>query len=1486
MKKLAKYIGIIFVLTLVATFLVNVQTASADLCSELSQSTGGFFSCGGDEATSFTQFQGGLQPPSAEGYDPTLTQQTNLRDFIVNAVNFVLGFLGLVAVVMIIYGGFMYVTAGGAEEQTTKGKKSVMYAVVGIVIILISFALVNTIIKGVGKGTDAGVGSATEQLSGAAPDELTGDQTGNVQRLFFAAAAQVQRSAQDLATAYAHYVDVDDALADLESVPYVDRAEQLHVFLGDIKRSLRNIITASGELSRTTEAAKFAEDYVDIFLRQSQEQLTDEWTGWWFDYSDELQLNIDSYLTQSGAEGESIWKANLLDFAHEVENILDDLEDLKNQIESSGLVTTAETDFGVAYDRAVNALENLIPIAYDIPTNQKVIDALEALSDLHTVVQNIQFVAAIITADIDLGNAPLIVNVDALDSVRPDYESIQEEDIEWDFGDGTTVSGKFATSHVYTKTGSYIIKLSIKGDAANGIASGVAYKDIIIEPPASQINLNVTIGDRFLGYMSFYKDGFLVIDKNRLNTTLTEARDIGITFDASESRGGFQSEQQQEGGETYIQTISWTFGDGSDKIFGEMVAEDVQTHYYGEEGTYPVIIEVEDSRGVKDRKVFEVVVDSPAARIDLNPGTTARINEDVVFDAAQSSTDGGQITGYNWNVQNPQLHYSAEETSESFTTSFESPGTYNVSLMVTDNLGNNAVDNTTLQIESEPPEAKFTYSVPDSSKPHIYLFDGTQSFDPDGNVQTGTYNYTWTVHAVDEDYDFINPETGLYDPDGDSMPRMYLKFYRTGDYKVTLEIDDVNEPDNPGIPQEQTVTVDSILDVAFGNLDQAAGILDSNNESTINFVGYSENAVGYEWDFGDGSEKVSGDMIAGQTDTTHTYSGAGSYDVRLSVFDIEDNENYIKRRIVIGDANSPLAVLALKLDGVEVFDLSQPVVVNRKTVLEFNAERSLNVDGTGRRLSFQWDFGDTEKSTKKITTHTYGDLSPLTPGYYTATLKVLDQNDLTSTSTATVQINVVGETPTMQAFTAVPQETDLTTPVRVKLDAIGAEDPDGEIVKYLWWYYNEKDPELTFGHTITQSPQAFVTIGTRGKEGDPSTYKFGVQMTDQENFTASADELLTENLLPGLTVINGPNDVPVSSFTVDRSAIMVDELVNFTSSSYDPDGKVIGYVWDFEGDGFGNNEQTNKSTVAHTYDKPYPDGLSIRLKVIDNNYAESVSMPVKIFVDTDAEQPTAAFKYEPVGDNKIKFLNNSKADEASGAVLDSYIWDFDISSEHESADSDGDGTLDNDVDSQAADPVWSYETSGIYRVQLTAIDSFGNEDEVVNFVNVKPSGDVTVTTTQALKADFTTDPQVSEDDGIVHLSGDFDEISFDFSSSEGNIVRYAFDNNIYVDSNDNGRKADDIDYSTTKAGVYTTTFNPEAEKIKVRLTIYDAEDNFDVKEVIVKFDEASLEELEANILGNTNIPLMLINLAIFGIVSLSLYQLSFKEIDLVNRRKK
>lgn len=72
--------------------------------------------------------------------------ESSIKELVKTMLNFGLSFLGFVATVMVIYGGILYVTSAGNDENVGKAKKILLYAVVGIVIILLSFALVNTIL--------------------------------------------------------------------------------------------------------------------------------------------------------------------------------------------------------------------------------------------------------------------------------------------------------------------------------------------------------------------------------------------------------------------------------------------------------------------------------------------------------------------------------------------------------------------------------------------------------------------------------------------------------------------------------------------------------------------------------------------------------------------------------------------------------------------------------------------------------------------------------------------------------------------------------------------------------------------------------------------------------------------------------------------------------------------------------------------------------------------------------------------------------------------------------------------------------------------------------------------------------------------------------------------------------------------------------------------------------------------------------------------
>jgi len=65
---------------------------------------------------------------------------------VLNATNWILGFVGMIAVLMIIWGGVVYLTSAGDEDKARTGKKTLSYAIIGLAIAGIAYALVNVIV--------------------------------------------------------------------------------------------------------------------------------------------------------------------------------------------------------------------------------------------------------------------------------------------------------------------------------------------------------------------------------------------------------------------------------------------------------------------------------------------------------------------------------------------------------------------------------------------------------------------------------------------------------------------------------------------------------------------------------------------------------------------------------------------------------------------------------------------------------------------------------------------------------------------------------------------------------------------------------------------------------------------------------------------------------------------------------------------------------------------------------------------------------------------------------------------------------------------------------------------------------------------------------------------------------------------------------------------------------------------------------------------
>lgn len=98
---------------------------------------------------------GSPPPPGNPGIqNPDTAHLVNISDFptlLVKIVQIFLGFAGAIAVIFLMLGGFQYVSSRGNEEGTEKAKKTITSAIIGIVVIVMAYAIVaivNTLLTG------------------------------------------------------------------------------------------------------------------------------------------------------------------------------------------------------------------------------------------------------------------------------------------------------------------------------------------------------------------------------------------------------------------------------------------------------------------------------------------------------------------------------------------------------------------------------------------------------------------------------------------------------------------------------------------------------------------------------------------------------------------------------------------------------------------------------------------------------------------------------------------------------------------------------------------------------------------------------------------------------------------------------------------------------------------------------------------------------------------------------------------------------------------------------------------------------------------------------------------------------------------------------------------------------------------------------------------------------------------------------------------
>ena len=103
------------------------------------------------------QAVGAVTPPMQEGLDVFQTESgastATLPTVIGKVVKIVISFLGLIAAVIIIIGGFQWMTSGGNEEKIAGAKKLMINGLIGMVLVILAYAIASFVISSLSKVT-------------------------------------------------------------------------------------------------------------------------------------------------------------------------------------------------------------------------------------------------------------------------------------------------------------------------------------------------------------------------------------------------------------------------------------------------------------------------------------------------------------------------------------------------------------------------------------------------------------------------------------------------------------------------------------------------------------------------------------------------------------------------------------------------------------------------------------------------------------------------------------------------------------------------------------------------------------------------------------------------------------------------------------------------------------------------------------------------------------------------------------------------------------------------------------------------------------------------------------------------------------------------------------------------------------------------------------------------------------------------------------
>ena len=529
-------------------------------------------------------------------------------------------------------------------------------------------------------------------------------------------------------------------------------------------------------------------------------------------------------------------------------------------------------------------------------------------------------------------------------------------DYVWALGDGRTVKGQRPTV-AWFEPGNYTVKLTVGDGAKQG---------------------NSTISDTL---------AVQIVDADNKQPTAN----IQASVDAAIGEKIAFSGKGSTDSDGSILSFDWDMKDGTRRTGRDVV------HAFDKPGTYDVVLGIKDDSGLPSGDATTShkirVNDPPIAEAGTDQFVTA---SQVFFDGSGSFDRDDRIISYQWDFGDGLVGKGPKPNHV-----YDSPGTYEVQLTVTDDSGtirNTHSDMMTVVINALPiADAGFDVQAVPGER---IQFDGSRSEDPDGSISRFAWRFGDGNSAEGDRVEHIYEKPGIYlveltvlDDSGHPNARDFSQL------RVT-----VNDP--PVAKAGPDITVAPSEDFVLS----AKGSTDSDGQIT-----------GWRWDVVGANQTFEGEQIV------HAFEKPGYYTISLTVTDDSEVANATARDELIVHVNhKPSAVAG-------------PDITSDQLLTVFDARGSADPDNDG--LTYKWDFGDGASQIGSVVEHAYK-----TGGVYPVRLTVTDGHGLSNsvdTDTLTVRIN--------RAPKAVAGKSQKGCVGDVFVfDGSSSSDPDEGLLRYNW----------------------------------------------------------------------------------------------------------------------------------------------------------------------------------------------------------------------------------------------------------------------------------------------------------------------------------------------------------------------------------------------------------------------------------------------------